>query len=409
MIWQNIQLALVSLRQNKLRSFLTILGIIIGVSSVVTVIAVGNGLKQAITDQVQSFGTNLLQISPGQQFGSDQNGNKGGGFSSLASLGASTLTEHDVVIVQQTPHVSVAAPNMLLSGIPNVDGRQDSAALILATTPDLIKIVASTQKLASGTFLETSRPNGVVLGNKVAETLFPGIDPLGKTLTLRSRSFSVIGVMAKPATKTISFGPDLGDILYMPLETARAINHGTVNIIEIDLLVDSTANVETTKTALQAELKTAHGGETDFSVSTTEDQLKVFNQILNIVTGFIAGIASISLLVGGIGVMNIMLVSVTERTREIGIRKAIGANNRQILTQFLTEAIALSLTGGLLGIGLSFLMSLGIKAAAHISPVYSGFAFALAVGVSSLVGIVFGITPAIKAARKHPVQALRHE
>lgn len=408
MIIQNMRMAGGSIRQHKLRAFLTVLGIIIGVSSVVSVFAIGAGLKNSISDQVASFGPNLLQITPGQSFSSDEEG-ENSGFNFAASIGASTLTEKDVEVIRGTENVKLAAPMSLISGVPSAGDKQAESAFTAATTEDMYQILSQAQKLAQGRFLRDGAANEAVLGDKVAEKLFGTTEAEGKSFEFRNQRFNVVGVLAAPENQGFSFGFSYGDIAYIPLQTAKKLAGGVISIMEIDVHIADVGQTDETKNALRERLLGAHGGEEDFTVSTPDEQLAVFDQIMTAVTGFIAAIAGISLLVGGIGIMNIMLVSVTERTREIGIRKAIGATRGHILVQFLIEAIILSLLGGLLGVALAYGQGQLVKQVLDITPQFTGGALGLAVGVSTAVGVIFGITPAIKAARKNPVEALRYE
>ena len=408
MIGQNLLMALAALRASKLRTFLTMLGIIIGVSSVVTVLAVGEGVKREISKQVASFGVDLIQVNPGRLFSSDEEG--GTSFNFAGALGASTLTENDVESIRQLPEVATAAPATLISGIPSADGKTADSALILASTPELQAILAANQKIAQGRFLADATSSETVLGSKVAETLFGSSqDILGKVITIRGRELTVVGVMQAPPSTALTLGPDISNVAYIPFGVGKDMNNGVVNIIEIDVKASDPEKVAIAKTKIRQQLLTNHGGEEDFTVSTPDEQLALFDQILNVMTSFVAAIAAISLIVGGVGVMNIMLVAVTERTREIGVRKAIGATNRQVLGQFLVEAMVLSLLGGVLGIGLALIYGRVIKAFAKITPVFTLEGFLVAVIVSTTVGIIFGLAPAIKAARKNPIQALRYE
>lgn len=406
MILRNVIMALSSLRHAKLRSFLTMLGIIIGVSSVVTVIAIGGGVKNEVTNQVSSFGANLIQVNPGKSVTTDENGNSSG-FNFAASLGTSTLTEADVASIQKIQGVKAASPMMIISGVPTSDGQKAENAFVMATEPQAIEIL--NREVKEGHFISSGETNTVVLGSDVAKKLFPGGSALGKTVVIRNTNFTVVGIMAPEPEGGLNIGPSFGDAIYIPFATGKALSGGVANIMEVDVTATSPQAVGGVVSAIRQDLKTNHGGQEDFTVLTAEDQLKVFDQILTILTSFVAAIASISLFVGGIGIMNIMLVSVTERTREIGVRKAIGASNKQILGQFLIEAIVLSLCGGLLGVAAAFMLSFAIKAFAHITPVFSAEAFIVAVGVSTAVGIIFGVAPAIKASRKNPIEALRYE
>lgn len=406
MILENLKQAFISLRQAKLRSFLTMLGIIIGVSSVVSVIAIGEGVKKSISGQVAEFGTDLLQVNPGRAFDDSEN-SEGGGFNPTASFGASTLTEADVQTIKDTPNVKLVAPFMIISGVIKSGEKIAETAFIMATTPEGREIFP--EDVARGRFFNDQDSGVIVLGGNTAEKLFGSGKAIGQNITLRGKQFKVIGVFAKPKSGGLSLGPSMGDAVFMPFTDGKALNNNTANIIEIDLKATSTEKVDEVKQAVKKRLQENHGGEKDFTVATPQEQLNLFNNILNILTGFIAAIASIALLVGGIGIMNIMLVSVTERTREIGIRKAIGASNRHILLQFLIEAIVISIIGGFLGVFFAYLQGLAVKELADITPIIGMDAIILAVGVSTGVGVIFGLAPAIRAMRMRPIQALRHE
>lgn len=408
MLWQNIQMALSSIRASKLRAFLTMLGIIIGVSSVVTVIAAGAGVKQSVTDQVSSFGANLIQVNPGQAITEDEEGNASG-FNFAASIGASTLTEQDVTTIQNTDGVDLAAPAMVISGVPQAGSNQLASAFVLATYPEMLNVI--NRKVERGSFFTTQQANQsvVAIGAGVAEKLFQGNDALGQSIKIRNVDFTVIGVLPKEKTSGLSLGPSFDDAIYMPFAVGKQISGGIANILEIDVKAKNAETIDQTVRNIKEALKQNHAGVTDFTVLTAEESLAIFDTILGLMTSFVTAIAGISLLVGGIGVMNIMFVSVTERTREVGIRKAIGATRRNIMTQFLIESMVISLIGGLLGVGLAVFMGWGIEAAADFSPVFTTGAFMTALVISVVVGIVFGTAPAVKAARKDPIEALRYE
>jgi putative ABC transport system permease protein len=408
MLLQNFKMALASIRASKLRSFLTMLGIIIGVSSVVTVIAAGAGVKKAVSDQVSSFGTNLIQVNPGKSTTEDEEGNAQG-FNFTAGLGASTLTEADVESIQKLPNVEQASPALVISGVPKAGDKQLPGAFVLATHPNMLEII--NRKIAKGSFFNQAQANEhvVALGHGAAEKLFPNQDPLGQKVSIRGSDFTVVGVLEAEKSSGLSLGPSFNEVIYMPFNSGKTLSGGVANILEIDIKARDAAQIEQTVKDVKSTLKQNHRGEEDFTVLTSEDFLKIFDTILGLMTSFVTAIAGISLLVGGIGVMNIMFVSVTERTREIGIRKAIGATRGNILTQFLIESMVVSLIGGLLGVALALAMGAGIKAAADFSPVFSANAFITAVVISLVIGIIFGTAPAIKAARKNPIEALRYE
>ena len=414
MIFQNIKMAFISIRSAKLRSFLTMLGIIIGVFAVLMMIGVGDGVKSQVSGQVSSLGTNLLTVTSGQLGSSStsaKNGQQqkasGGGLNLAGALGSSTLTQQDVVSIDKTKNVSKTAPYNIVTSTVGYQQLLTSSPFIIGTTPSYSSI--RKEEFAEGRFFteeeNLKESNVAVIGADTKQNLFAEGSAEGKQIVLRGQKFSVVGVIKKADT-----GPGLGassdDVVYLPINTANRLS-GSPQIFRILVEVNSAENIASTQKAITAQLSTNHQGQEDFSVLTQEDLLSAFNTILDLLTSFVVAIASISLLVGGIGIMNIMLVTVSERTREIGIRKALGATSGNILSQFLIEAIILSVFGGLLGLGLSYLAGILVARLANITPVFSLKALMLALGVSLFVGVVFGVAPAIKAARKNPIQALK--
>jgi putative ABC transport system permease protein len=409
MIWESFKLALISLRSSKLRSFLTMLGIIIGIAAVVAINSIGEGVKKSVADQIGGLGTNIITITSGKSITTDKSGKKQTNIA--ASAGASTLTPADVVTVSQTKGVDGAAPIMLVSGIASVGNTTSGSALIIATTPDYNRI--RSQKLESGQFFTAAQSTAkvVVLTDAAKVSLFADTDALGKTVLIRGTKFTVVGIIAAPDTSAsaISGADPTENSIYMPLEAGKALAGGNVQIMRILAQATSADEVKPTVVRINAALLKNHSGQEDFSVLTQADLLDTVSGILNLLSTFIAAIASIALLVGGIGIMNMMLVTVTERTREIGIRKALGATRGNILLQFLIEAITLSLFGGVLGIAAAYGMGRIAGKIAKITPVFTPQVIALAFGISVTIGIVFGLAPAIQAARKRPIQALKYE
>lgn len=401
MFWENLKMAFASLGNAKLRSFLTMLGIIIGVAAVVAILAIGAGVKQSVQDQITGVvNANAITVTSGKV------NLKSGG---AQSLGASTLTTNDVAVLSKLDHVDGVAPLSLISGNVTAGGVVSNSELIVATTPAFAK--TQTLKFAEGHFLtaaDAEKPV-VVLGGGAKTALFGDSSALGKTVVIRGTKFTVVGAIEPSDTSASSFsaGPSLESAVYMPFEMGAEITGSTPPITRIIVQVDKTSNVSGVAGAMNSKLKANHNGQEDFTVLTQKDILSTVDSILSLLTTFIVAIASISLLVGGIGIMNIMLVSVTERTREIGLRKAIGASSSMVLSQFLIEAVVLSVIGGAIGIGVAIGLATVAGKAAKITPVFTFESIMLAVGVSAAVGIVFGIAPAIKAARKRPIQALK--
>jgi putative ABC transport system permease protein len=412
MIFENLKMALRSLSNAKLRSFLTMLGIIIGVSSVVSILAIGDGVKKAVQDQITGVvNANAIAIASGKV----GVGGKGSAGAGASSVGASTLTQADLDALAKVPHVTAVAPISLISGIATHGSTTADGALLLATTPDFAK--TQTLSLDGGHFLTTADNNqySVVLGGGAKQALFGDGNAIGQTITIRNKPFTVIGTLKSSDSGASSLtGSSFDNAIYLPLSTAKVVSGGTAQIVRFLVQVDSTSNVNSAADAARVALRETHavsadGKHDDFTVLTQKDILSTVDTILNLLTTFIVAIASISLLVGGIGIMNIMLVSVTERTREIGLRKAIGATSGTVLSQFLIEAVVISIIGGAIGILVAMGLATAAGKLAKITPVFTPNAIILAVGVSAGVGVIFGIAPAIKAARKRPIQALKAE
>ena len=402
----NVKMALAAIRGARWRSFMTMFGIIIGIVSVVTTISLGEGVKQQVTKQINHLGSDLITVRPGKTVNRDESG-KITGVNFLTALGASTLTEADLKIVQETPNIKVAVPLSIITGVAAVDGREMTSGLIMATTEGMPEIL--NQKVEFGSFFpasDESRPTAVI-GKRVAEQLFQENVPVGRTMKIRGKDFIVRGVFEEFASTPLTTNADFNSAIFVPYGMGKELGGGVVQIAQILAKPADQTQSRPTLALMREALLNAHSGQEDFTILQQSENLSITNNVLNMVTSLIAGIAAISLIVGGIGIMNIMLVSVTERTREIGIRKAVGATNRQILGQFLVEAIVLSLSGGIIGIILAVLTNFAIRILTDLQPVITWPVMAGACIISVAVGIIFGIAPALKAARKDPIEALR--
>jgi putative ABC transport system permease protein len=414
-ILESFFIAMRSLNANKLRSSLTMLGVIIGVGSVITLMSIGSGAEASITSSITDMGTNLIYLSsktPGVQ-----------GMMSMASP-AWSFTMSDVqAIAERVPSVVAVAPT--IENYVEVATASDSTlGVVEATTPAFE--TALNYPTASGQFITeknvAARDMVVVIGDKVATTLFPNDSAVGKKVKVNGRQFSVIGVLEKKGGQMM--GVSMDSVVVMPITTYQlrlfpgqtvrgedAIQQVSVQIKSADVANIVTADI--TALLMQRHRISAEGKE-DFLIMTQEQMLGAVKQVTGILTIVLGAIASISLIVGSIGIMNIMLVSVTERTREIGIRKAVGAKRRDILLQFLLEAAMLSLSGGIIGIiggwGVSWLVSTFSAAVGYsIKAVVSIDIVLLAIVVSVCIGLVSGVYPAMRAARLNPIDALHYE
>jgi putative ABC transport system permease protein len=375
------------------------LGIIIGVASVVALVSVAQGATKGISDQLQSLGTNLISVSPGFT----RTGATRGAIGS-----ATTLTLADASSLATLDGVEAIAPELTTNKLVVV-GSQNETARIVGTTPGYLSVFA--YQMWVGTFINQASVDHnlrvAAIGATTADNLGLTESSIGSTIYVGGLPFELIGI-TQPKGGTSS----ADDQVMIPLSTAHELFVGSNSVSAIGLSATSQDIIDTVSAEITSTLEQRHGitnGVDDFTITTQSQLLGTVSSVSDVLTFLLAGIASISLLVGGIGIMNIMLVSVRERTREIGIRKAIGARGRDILSQFLVEALALSLAGGLIGIGVGVIASFGIGTYAGWGFIFNPATVAVAVGFSLMVGIVFGVWPASQAARLDPVVALRYE
>lgn len=406
LISTNIKMALSSLRTTKVRSVLTMLGIIIGVVSVVTTVSIGEGVKYQVSKQIGKAGNNLVTVRPGHLVHRNRDGNVTS-VNLLSSFSAITFTQADLDVIDKVSSVKIVTPMSLVNGIPQVDNTQYDEGLVIATRDNVGTML--NQRLEYGSFFSDRDQvqDGAVIGKQVAEKLFKENVPIGRMFAIRGQEFRVRGIFEDTPSSPLIPYSDYGNAVFIPYEAGKKLNGDNAQIYQILVKPNDNVNQSTLITNVNEALKQAHGGQSDFTILKQTETYALANNILNQLTGFVAAVAAVSLIVGGIGIMNIMLVSVTERTREIGIRKAVGATNRQILLQFLVEAMVLSFGGGIIGVLLSLLVNYVLRITTSLQPLIDLPIIGIASGVAIVVGILFGIAPAAKAARKDPIDALR--
>jgi putative ABC transport system permease protein len=400
----HIQNARQSLKSNRMRSFLTTLGITIGVASITTILALSGGASQIVSNQVDALGGNIAVVRPGED--SETPLQDLAQYPNPQHFAASTLTQADVDTIQAVNHVTSVAPMMILSGAVKAESTAPVSTSIVASTPALAQI--SNLTVDDGEFLDsTLNTNTAVVGSQLSNDIFGPGEPLGKTLTIRGQSFTVIGVL-KSQNDPINYnGVDFDESVIINESSGQALNQGALQIQQIDVKSDSVSNLNQVIIDMNKALLKNHLGENDFTVLSGDQIAQPTNRLFTAVAGTTTAIAGISLLVGGIGVMNIMLVSVAERTREIGIRKALGASNGDIVAQFLIESLALSIGGGISGYIIGYALAFVISTFLPFSAIFSWQIAVISIGVSLVIGTIFGLYPAFRASRKDPIDALR--
>lgn len=409
---------------NKGRSFLTVLGIVIGIASVIALVSLGNGVRADITGRISKLGSSNVTVMPGAGFepgnsqsSSNQRGLPGPGDGDkdrgpMRGGAVSTLTFDDLNSLKTGNHPKIKEASGSITGsvVLKKDGR-DQRYTVAGTSASHFSINNLTTSMGSlfNSDDENKKSLSLVLGSDMARDLYGSANPVGKTIAIEGKGFKIIGVLDKVEESGFS-NPNVQ--AFIPNTTASE-TFGVKNLSSITIRAKRDNDVDAVKADVKktilANHKITNEKLADFSVSSAKDMLSTVNQITGILTSFLAGIAAISLVVGGIGIMNIMLVSVTERTREIGLRKAVGARSFDIVSQFLVEAVILTLLGGLIGMGLGAFVARTAANMIGFTAVITTNAVILAVGVSSAVGIVFGLYPAAKASRLNPIDALRYE
>ncbi len=403
------KLARAAIWNSKWRSLLTMFGVVIGVASVVTIVSIGEGVKQQVSEQVKQRGDDLITILPGERVKRDDAGRLAG-LNPLDNKSSISFSESDYRTVLHIPTANPVVPFGRVVGVAKTASNEYAGAEIIAATEDLLSVL--NHNLIYGSFFNDDDPkaNSAVIGQRVAESLFGENVPLGKSLMIRDREFIVRGIFDEfNDSSSFVAGADYDNAIFIPYKAGQETMGGTIQIYQILTRPSDPQHIDDTVATLIQALKSARGGQEDFTVLKQDENLRLASNLLDTLTGMISAVAAISLVVGGIGIMNIMLVSVTERTKEIGIRKAVGATNRQILYQFITEATVISLFGGILGVIIALLANFLLRIFTNLYPVITWPIVVAACGVALAVGLFFGVAPALKAARKDPIDALRYE
>ncbi|MCA9336193.1 ABC transporter permease [Candidatus Saccharibacteria bacterium] len=403
MLFDHIENAYETLRRNRTRSVLTTLGITIGIASVTCILALSGGVSRMIGAQIAEHSGQLIVVRPGLQ---SRDPNAIMNPVAQQSFSTSTLTETDVAELSKLEGIETAVPVMTINGTLKSSSETVSDNVILATTPDFATIAGV--KMRTGQFLDSVTDNSTaVVGEQLAIDLFGTNTPVGQTFTLRNETFTVIGVIRQSQNPINYNNVDLNNAAVVSFERGKLFHQGRAQIQQIDLLAKKDSSVGEVRQRVEQKLLQQHLGERDFTVASGDEISRPTNALFTALTQVLTAIAAISLLVGGIGVMNIMLVGVAERTREIGIRKAVGASNGTIVTQFLIESLLMSLLGGILGYCLGYLAAFALSTFLYFAPAFTWLTAGMAFAMAVLVGVLFGLYPALKASRKDTIESLR--
>lgn len=396
------RIAIQSLRMNRVRTSLTTLGIIIGVASITLVLSLGGGAQNTVQQQVDRLQNNVIVIKPGY----DDPAHFALNYNPYGIAATTTLTETDLNTIRLVPNISQAAPIMLLDGSVETAERRSSKAAIVATSPELAEIV--NLAIQPGQFIDnqTARDTAVI-GHELAIELFDTNQALGQQLSIKGRTHTVVGVLKDTNTPINLAGIDIDRAVFVSFDDGKSFNQGIAQIQQIIATTKDPLPMATTRDELDTLLLANHQDERDFTVLAGQQIAEHNDAFFQIVVFVTALVATITLVVGGIGIMNIMLVGVSERTREIGIRKALGATDGHIMSQFLIEALMMCIVGGLIGLTLGYGLAFAIAFTINFQTAITWEITGAGLGMAFATGVLFGLYPAIKAARKDPIDSLR--
>jgi len=395
-----------ALRSNRLRTFLTILGVTIGVASIVVILSLSAGAAKIISDQVDQLGGTIAVVRPGSP---GHDAELSGLTAALAgNTTTSSLTEHDVDTLQSIQNVSAAAPVMFIGGSVTAKGSTPKDVSIIATTPAFTQVTPI--KMSDGQFIDSvTDDDTAVIGSQLSIDLFGTDQSAGRTLHTHGKQFTVIGIL-KANNNPVNYNNiDYDHAVFISLQSGKSFNQGVAAIQQINIRTNSQDALNGVVSVADKQLAANHNGEKDYAILSGSNLAGPTNTLFGSFAVMLVVVAAISLIVGGIGIMNIMLVGVTERTREIGIRKAIGASVSHITWQFLIEALTMSIAGGICGYLVGYLVAFSIaRTFLTFDPAFTWFIMYCSAAISLFVGIIFGLYPAIRAANKDPIEALRN-